>query len=140
MNILRIVAAVSIAIGSCTAAAVAATCDGPNPAITSVVARPADPAGGLTHYQLTATVTNLGTQSQANNVLQFVDIYMAGDKLDAKGVPPLQAGQSYTFTYSYARASDAGPNTTHLKFAIDMTRDPGVQNCNPTNGQYVVTF
>jgi len=34
--------------------------------------------GSLSHYTLVGTVTNLGNQRQASNVLQFVDIYQNG--------------------------------------------------------------
>ena len=80
-------------------------------------------------------VTNLGSKKQATNVLQFVDVYLNGTKVDSRGIPPLAAGKSYTFGYDVKRASDAGEGTSHLRFQLDFRQPnpPGSQDCNPTN-------
>ncbi len=120
----------------------AASCAGADPAIVSVGVKNVTRDGALNTYHITGTVTNVGSQAQANNVLQFVDIYMAEQKLDAKSIPPLAAGQSYTFTYDYQRSPDAGAGSTHLRFQIEV-RQPspaGSQDCNPSNGTYTLTL
>jgi subtilase family serine protease len=130
-----------VLIGS-VGAAPAPSCAGANPAIVSVAVQNVVPDGNLNTYRITGTVTNMGTQPQANNVLQLVDMYMAGDKLDAKGVPPLAPGQSYTFAFNYQRSRDAGNGTTRLRFAIDIRQPspPGSENCNPNDGTYILTL
>ncbi|MBV8373881.1 MAG: hypothetical protein JO302_00070 [Candidatus Eremiobacteraeota bacterium] len=115
----------------------AATCAGPNPAITSVVVKNVSSNGGLDTYHLVATLTNLGSQAQASNTLQFVDIYAETDKHDNRGIPPLAPGQSYTFGYDWQRSSDAGKGTTTVHFRVDMRQG---SDCNPANGTYSVTF
>jgi subtilase family serine protease len=120
----------------------APTCAGANPAIVSVGVQNVVPTGGLNTYRITGTVTNLGDESQANNVLQFVDMYMVKERLDAKGIPPLAPGQSYTFAFDYQRSRDAGTGSTNLRFQIDM-RQPspaGSEDCNPSNGTYTLTL
>jgi hypothetical protein len=120
----------------------ARTCAGADPAIVSVAVQNVVPAGGLNTYHITGTVTNLGNQPQANNVLQSVDMYMVREKLDAKGIPPLAPGQSYTFAFDYQRSRDAGNGSTNLRFQIDMHQPaaPTWEDCNPNNGTYTLTL
>lgn len=96
------------------------SCYGSNLALTSATVKGVTPAGALNQYQIGATVTNLGNAPEPNNTLQFVNMYQAevGEKLDAKGVPPLMPGQSYTVTYTYQRSRDAGNGTTKLAFQL----------------------
>ena len=82
----------------------AATCGAP--AISNVAVKNVDTVGNLNHYQISGTVVNNGP-AQASNVLQSVDIYQGTQKLDTRSVPPLKSGESYTFTYTADRASDA---------------------------------
>jgi subtilase family serine protease len=74
--------------------------------------------GNLSHYQINGVVTNNGA-NQASSTLQAVDVYKGPVKLDSKSVPPLKAGQSFTFTYVSTRSSDAGTGTSHLRFVLD---------------------
>lgn len=115
----------------------AATCAGPNPAITSVVVKNVTSSGGLNVYHLVGTVTNLGSQAQASNTLQFVDVYIDRQKHDDRGIPPLAPGQSYTFGFDWQRSTDAGNGTTTVHFRMDMRQG---SDCNPANGAYSVTF
>ena len=48
-----------------------------------------------------------------------MDVFNAEDKLDTKSVPPLKAGESFTFTYVSIRSSQAGKGTTQLGFQLD---------------------
>ena len=124
-------------------ATAAATCAGADPAIVSVAVKGVTPSNGLNQYKIGVTVTNLGSSAQASNVLQYVDIYQkAGEKLDAKGIPPLRPGQSYSFTYVAQRSSDAGNGTTKLSFKLDMRQPsaPSSQDCDLSNDTRTVTF
>jgi hypothetical protein len=96
-------------------AAIAASC---GPSVTAVAVHRVTPTRYLNYYHVTATVTNRGDEAQAANVLQFVDVNQYGDRLDDRGVPPLAPGQSYTITYTWKRAVDAGRWTTPLEFSI----------------------
>ncbi|MGC2633723.1 MAG: CARDB domain-containing protein [Candidatus Cybelea sp.] len=122
--------------------AAAAGCPGADPAITSVRVQNVTANGSANRYTLAGTVTNLGNQRQASNVLQFVDIYQDGTRLEDRGVPPLAPGQSYTFSYVWMRALDAGTNTTTFDFRIRMTSPSpaGNQDCNPGNDTYRLRF
>src|SRR5579863_3793432 len=100
----RIAILALLALTSTSAAAMAAaTCAGPDPSLGNVTVGSVTPNGNLNDYHITGTVTNVGGGTQAKDVLQSVDIYLAGQKLDAKSIPPLAAGQSATFDYVYQR-------------------------------------
>jgi hypothetical protein len=120
-----------------------AACAGADPAIASVAVKSVAEAGGISNYTLAVTVTNDGSQAQAKDVLQFVDIYQVpGEKLDSKGVPPLRPGQSYTFTYVTMRSAEAGNGTSHLRFQLDV-RQPspaGAADCSGANDTSTLTF
>jgi hypothetical protein len=96
-----------------------APCAGALPAISSVAVERTTQVGELNDYTLRVSVLNRGDLSQAGNVLQSVDIYRDGTKVDQKGVPPLKAGGTYTFLYFFQRNSDAGDGTTTFTFRMD---------------------
>jgi hypothetical protein len=120
----------------------AATCAGADPAIVSVVVANVTPAAGVDQYHVTGTVTNRGTAGQASNVLQFVDIYQQGVRLDAKSIPPLGPGRSATFDYVALRSTDAGKGTTTLNFRMRYRQPvpPGSADCDASNDAFSLTF
>ena len=101
-------------------------CNGPDPAIVSVAVKNVDHNGAINVYHIRGTVTNAGKRAQTSNVLQFVDVYLNDQKTDARGVPPLRPGQSYTFGYDFQRSTDAGDGTSQLRFQLNM-RQPIAQ-------------
>lgn len=96
--------------------------------------------GGLNSYTLRAKVVNLGSAGQASNTLQFVDIYKGSIKKDSRGIPPLAAGQSYTFNYVTTRSAEAGAGTSALAFRMDVRGPSSKQDCNTGNGITMVRF
>ena len=112
-----------------------AACGGSNVAIASAGVQGVTRYLGLNQYHITARVTNAGGIAQPTNTLQFVNFYRDGQKLDAKGIPPLRPGESYTISYMVARSSDAGVGTTQLALQLDMLQ-PACMTPNP----YTVTF
>jgi hypothetical protein len=139
---MRTVMLTAILLAQLSANAAAASCAGADPGIVSVKVGNVAGNGSVNHYTLVGKVTNLGSAKQASNVLQFVDIYQNGTRLEDRGVPPLAPGQSYTFSYDWQRASDAGTGTTTMNFSLRMTSPspPGNEDCNPGNNTYSVTF
>jgi subtilase family serine protease len=120
---IAIVAALALAV-TLTAALPGAA----DPSIGNVAVQSVTQNGGLNDYHIVGTVTNTCGTSQSRDTLQSVDIYLAGQKLDAKSIPPLAPGQSAQFTYVYQRSKDAGPQTTDLHFVIDTHNGSGA-NC-----------
>ena len=120
----------------------AMSCTGADPAVVSVAVTGMQSDGNLNHYSLSAKVANLGRVAQAASTLQFVDIYKGSTKLDSRGIPPLRAGQTFTFTYVSMRSAQAGSKTTALSFRMNVRRPslPGTQDCNTGNGITMVRF
>jgi hypothetical protein len=118
------------------AAASAATCPGPDPAITSVKIKSVASSNALNHYTMVGTVTNVGGRKQASNVIQTIAIFDGAAQVDAKGIPPLGVGQSHSFTYVWPRATDAGNGTTIFNFRL---KTPDV-DCGVINDTYRLTF
>lgn len=133
---------VLLTLTSTSVAVAAGTCAAADPSVVSVAVADVTSNGNLNNYHIKGTVTNVGASGQASNVLQSVDIYQATEKLDAKSVPPLPAGQSATFEYIYQRSKDAGQGTTRLRFVLDVHNPSpaGAQNCSTNNDQNEVTF
>jgi hypothetical protein len=119
-----------------------AACSGADPAILSAGVHSTNSDGRVNRYSIAIRVVNLGRSKQPSNLLQSVDVYENGIKLDTKGLPPLRPGQAYTFTYVYQRSTDAGTGTTelHLNLTVHQPSPPGKQDCNAGNDAYTVTF
>jgi hypothetical protein len=118
----------------------AGTCSGADPAVVSVVVKGVQSGGGINTYTLTSKVVNLGSAAQAANTLQFVDIYKGSTKKDSRAVPPLKAGESFTFNYVATRSAQAGSGTTALSFQMDVRSPRGSQDCSTGNGTTMVRF
>ena len=130
----------ALAVGSALPAV--AACSGADPGITAAKVASKSTSGGLTTYKLSITVTNQGSQGQAGNVLQSVQMVQDSVKVDEKGIPPLKAGASYTFTHNYVRNVDAGNGTTVYHFNLFMHQPTGTgpANCSTANDRYTLTF
>jgi subtilase family serine protease len=122
--------------------AAASTCAGPDLAVTSVSVQSVTKTRYLNKYRVVGTVTNVGSDVQSSNVLQFVDINQYGDRLDDRGVPPLAPGQSYTIAYVWKRSVDAGNRTTPLSFHLrGVAPQPvSLNDCSPANDRYDIHF
>lgn len=125
-----------------TASASAATCDGVDVAITHVGVSHVATSGMLNRYTITGTLVNLGTRAQNSNILASVDISQYGNKLDMKGIQPLAPGQSYSFTWTWQRSSDAGKGTSAIdfKYMIQPPIPAGQAECNTANDHYTLTL
>jgi hypothetical protein len=111
----------------------ASGCTGADPGITSAVVQSTTTNGNLNHYVIAITVQNMGTANQPSNLLQSVNVYQNGDKVDQKGLQPLRPSKSQTVTYAFERSSEARAHTTHFRF---MLTTPSSSNCNPANDQF----
>jgi hypothetical protein len=122
--------------------AFASQCNGVDLAVGSVSVKSVSTSGGLNRYHITGIVTNVGSASQRADALQSVDIYQGKEKLDSKSVPPLKAGQSFTFSYISGRSTDAGNGTTRLRFQLNVRRPSPAdsQICNMANDSFTLTF
>jgi hypothetical protein len=91
-----------------------------NPTILSTAVQNVTTNGDLNHYTIAITVQNQGTVRQPKNLLQSIDVFKAGQRIDRIGLQPLGPGQSQTVTFGFDRSTDAGDRSTRLRFAIDL--------------------
>ncbi len=122
----------ALLVGANTAVATG-TCSGADPAIVGATVKSVSEVAGVNHYVIGVSVMNHGNAGQPSDVLQSVDVFQNGNKVDTKGIPPLTAGQLYHFNYAFMRSAGAADGTTILKFALDMHKPSGApnnQDCN----------
>jgi subtilase family serine protease len=113
-------------------------CQGAQPAITNVTTTSTESAG-VTHYTLTAIVSNLGPMDQSGNDLQSVDIFLDGAKNGEKGIPPLHSGQLYSFVYNVDRNPDAAQGSTDVRLhLVQHGSGVAVQNCAADGDRYEI--
>jgi subtilase family serine protease len=96
-------------------AVVASSCGAP--AITNAGIQSTSTSGDVRFTRVAITVVNHGP-AQAPSILQSVDVYQNGSKVDQKGVPPLKAGASATVTYTFKRSAEAHDDTTRLRLQL----------------------
>jgi len=120
----------------------AAQCNGVDLSVGSVAVKSVSASGGVNRYQIAGVVTNIGSSSQEADALQSVDIYQGNEKLDSRGIPPLKARQSYSFSYASMRATEGGAGTTHLRFQLNVAHPSPAdsQICNMANDSFTLTF
>lgn len=133
-------AILTLALLASSAPSMAATCSSTGLTVTNVAVKGMTTTGGLNSYQISGVVTNTGSTSQSADTLQSVDIYKGTQKKDSRSIPPLKAGQSYTFTYVAQRSAQAGDGTTHLRFQLDNQNSPNASDANCDATTATVTF
>ena len=96
-----------------------------NPSILSAQIQPVTTNGSLHHYTIAITVQNRGSVRQPSNLLQSVDVFQDGLRVDRIGLQPLRPQQMQKVTYGFDRAADAGDGTTNLIFNLDFNGRSG---------------
>ena len=111
-------------------ATAAAQCGGATAVTASVHDITTD--GKMNYYHIATTVSNSGI-GQGASTLQFVDLYQRDEKLDAKGIPPLNSSESHTVYFTWKRSVEAGPGSTWLTFKLDPA-------CTANQNGYTLRF
>ena len=137
---MRQIVLTTLALVALAQASAPAACTGADPAILSATAKSMSSDGQVNRYAVNVRVANLGHMNEPSNFLESVEIWQDGVKLDMRGLPPLRAGQSTSFTYIYQRSADAGAGTSDLTLHLTMRPHSGNMDCNPNNDTTSVTF
>ncbi len=95
------------------------------PTIVSATVQSATANGALKHYTIAITVANQGGVKQPSDLLESVDVFQAGQRVDRIGLQPLGPKQSQTVTYSFDRSAEAGDGTTDVIFTLDFNGRTG---------------
>ena len=96
-----------------------------NPSILSAGVQSVATNGSLKHYTLAISVQNLGNGRQPSNLLQSIDVFQDGQRVDRIGLQPLRPKQLQKVTYSFDRSGDAGDGTTEFTFTLDFNGRSG---------------
>lgn len=112
-----------------------------NPSILSAQSQSVTTNGGLNHYTVAITVQNQGNIRQPSNLLQSVDVFQDGLRVDRIGLQPLRPNQMQKVTYGFDRAADAGEGTTNLAFNLDFNGRSGKNvDCGAGNETYTIAI
>ncbi len=118
----------------------AATCAAADPAVTSLTSQLFKKRGN-DHYVITATLTNLGAQSQTPDITQRVELVRDGTVSAPQTVPALGAGVAYKLAFAVDRAAGerAQPLTVTVRYVL-TSGDPARNACNRSNDEITQTF
>jgi hypothetical protein len=117
------------------------TCTVADPAVTSLTSQLYKKRGGIDHYVITTTVTNIGPQSQTPDITQRVELLRNGVVLAPQSLPALGAGVAYRLAFAVDRpaAERAQPLTVTVRYEL-VSGDPGLNACNRSNDEVTKTF
>ena len=119
----------------------AAACTAADPAVTNLTSQMFKKRGGVDHYVITTTVTNIGPQSQTPDITQHVELLRDGIVLAPQTLPALGAGVAYKLAFAVDRPASqrAQPLTVTVRYVL--TSGDAVDNaCNRSNDEITKTF
>lgn len=133
--------ALLIAAADVAAPTPAATCAAADPAVTNVVTQQFKKRGGNDHYLITATLTNIGAQSQTPDITQRVELVRNGVVLAPQTVPALGAGVAYKVAFAVDRPTGerGKPLTVTVRYVL-VSGDAAHNACDRANDEVTKTF
>lgn len=119
----------------------APTCAAADPAVTSLTSQLFKKRGGVDHYVITTTVTNVGAQSQTPDITQRVELLRNGAVLAPQTVPALGAGVAYKLAFAVDRpvSERDHPLTVTIRYVL-ASGDPAHNACDRANDEVTKTF
>lgn len=119
----------------------AATCAAADPAVTSLTSQLFKKHGGADHYVITATVTNVGKESQTPDITQRVELVRDGVVLAPQPLPALGAGAAYTLAFAVDRPARERPEPLTVTLRYVLTSGDAARNaCNRSNDEITKSF
>jgi hypothetical protein len=119
----------------------AATCAAADPAVTNVAAQLFKRRGGTDHYVITATLTNLGAQSQTPDITQRIELVRDGAVQAPQTVPALGPGVGYKVAFAVDRAAGERAQLLTVTVRYVLTSGDAAHNaCNRSNDEVTKTF
>jgi hypothetical protein len=119
----------------------ATTCTAADPAVTNLTSQLFKKRGGVDHYVITTTVTNVGPQSQTPDITQRVELLRDGVVLAPQTLPALGAGVAYKLAFAVDRpaAERSQPLTVTVRYVLS-SGDAAFNACNRSNDEITKTF
>jgi hypothetical protein len=117
------------------------TCTAADPAVTSLTSQLFKRRGGSDHYVITATLTNLGPQSQTPDITQRVELVRDGTVFAPQTVPALGQGVAYKVAFAVDRPAGerANPLTVTVRYVL-ASGNAVFNACNRSNDEITKTF
>lgn len=119
----------------------APACAAADPAVTNVTSQLLKKRGGIDHYVITATLSNIGTQNQTPDITQRVELLRKGIVFAPQTVPALGAGVDYKLAFAVDRAAGerAQPLTVTIRYVL-VSGDAAKNACDRANDNVTKTF
>jgi hypothetical protein len=119
----------------------ASTCAGADPAVTNLTSQLLKKRGGVDHYVITTTITNIGPQSQTPDITQRIELLRSGIVLAPQSLPPLGAGEAYKLAFAVDRPASerSEPLTVTIRYLL-TTGDAAFNACNRSNDEITKSF
>ncbi len=120
----------------------AADCATADPAVTSVTSQLFKRRGGVDHYVITATVTNMGKESQTPDITQLVELLRNGVVLAPQTFPALGAGVAYKLAFAIDRpaAERSQPLTVTVRYVLTSGAAAANDACSRSNDEVTKSF
>jgi hypothetical protein len=121
---------------------VAAVCAAADPAITDLRSQLIKKRGEVDHYVITATLANVGGQSQTPDIQQRVELVRDGVVLAPQTVPALGQGVAYKVAFAVDRpaAQRSQPLTVTVRYVLVSGDAHQNDACNSGNDALTKTF
>jgi hypothetical protein len=117
------------------------TCTAADPAVTSLTSQLFKKRGGVDHYVITTTVTNIGPRSQTPDVTQRIELLRKGTVLAPQSLPALAPGVAYKLAFAVDRPADerTQPLTVTIRYVLE-SGDAAQNACDRSNDEVTKTF
>jgi hypothetical protein len=117
------------------------SCTTADPSVTSLTSQLFKKKGGVDHYVITTTVTNIGPESQTPDIGQRVELLRNGVVLAPQSLPALGAGVAYKLAFAVDRPASerSQPLTVTLRYVL-TSGDRARNACDTTNDEITKTF
>lgn len=117
------------------------SCTTADPSVTSLTSQLFKKRGGVDHYVITTSVTNIGPESQTPDIVQRVELLRNGVVLAPQSLPALGAGVAYTLAFAVDRPASerSQPLTVTLRYSL-VSGDRARNACDRSNDEITKTF
>jgi hypothetical protein len=116
-------------------------CAAADPAMTDLTSQLIKRRGGIDHYVLTTTLTNVGPLSQTPDITQQVELLRNGVVLAPQTVPALGPGVAYKLAFAIDRPASerSQPLTVTVRYVL-TSGDAALNACNRSNDEITKSF
>lgn len=116
-------------------------CAAADPAITYVGSQLIKKRGGVDHYVITTTVTNIGLEGQTPDITQRIELVRKGEVQAPQSLPALETGNAYKVAFAVDRPSSERSQPLTVTIRYVLTSGNAARNaCDRGNDETTTTF